>query len=72
MKTKDKIVEKLLENKHITTEEAVILLKEEKQPSFKNLTPNNTYPSAKVPYYSTCGCDTCSCTMANVMVNIPL
>ena len=28
MKTKDKIVERLIENKHITAEEAVVLLKE--------------------------------------------
>lgn len=69
MVTKDKIVERLLENKTITTEEAVILLKEKTNlQEFKQF-PVNLLPPREVPYHTICGCDICHCVMANKMVN---
>ena len=66
MKTKAQIIERLLENKSITAEEAVILLQEQiyipqSQPFF----PSH---DGKVPFHTICGCMTCNCTMANKMV----
>lgn len=70
MKTKDKIVERLLEDKHITAEEAVILLKERTPIGFQQFTPNTLIAGdGKVPYHTICGCDICHCVMANKMVD---
>ena len=66
MKTKDKIVERLLENKHITTEEAVILLKETQVGFPVNIAP----ATGKVPYHTICGCDVCHCVTGNKMVDV--
>jgi len=58
MQTKDKIVERLLEDKHITAEEAVVLLKERPQIGFQQFTPNTLIGNdGKVPYHTICGCD---------------
>lgn len=68
--TKDKIIERLIEDKHITAEEAVILLKETTYPG--TFTPAAPYKpiSDKVPYHTICGCTMCNCTMANRMVDV--
>lgn len=68
MKSKDRIVERLLENKHITTEEAIILLKEN-QIGFKQFPVNITPATGKVPYHTICGCDVCHCVMGNKLVD---
>lgn len=68
--TKEKIIEKLLKEKNITTEEAVVLLKE------KSLAVNGfmdliSYPKRKdnkVPYNEICGCTICGCSMGNKLV----
>ncbi len=78
MITKDKIVERLLEDKSITSEEAVILLKDNK------VTPLGfkpyEYPELDdmVPYGTTCFCHPsnggsgiCGCIMGNKLVPNP-
>ena len=68
MMTKDKIVERLLDNKAITTKEAVVLLREN-QTGFKQF-PSSTPPAnGKVPYHTICGCDVCYCIVGNKMVD---
>ena len=82
MKTKPEIVERLLENGHITAEEAVVLLKEAEfieKPSIKQ------YPyepldlglgdAEMVPYGTICSCNPanggsgiCGCVMGNKLV----
>ena len=70
MKSKDKIVERLLEEKAITAEEAVVLLKERTPIGFQQFTPNTLIGTdGKVPYHTICGCDICHCVNANKMVD---
>lgn len=70
MKTKAKIVERLLEEKSITAEEAVVLLTEKAQIGFQQFTPNTIIGGdGKVPYHEICGCSVCHCVMGNKMVD---
>ena len=68
MKTKDKIVERLLENKHITVEEAIVLLKEN-QIGFKQFPVSTPPMNGMVPYHTICGCSACYCVIGNKMVD---
>lgn len=70
MTKKDEIVDRLLKEGHITSKEAILLLKEKEViqqfPSFPFGTPNS---NGKVPYHEICGCDVCNCINANKMVD---
>ena len=79
MKTKDKIVERLLENKHITTEEAIVLLKETEYINPNPVIgPGIVFPTTDddmVPYGEICSCNPknggsgiCGCIMGGKMV----
>ena len=65
MKTKENIVQRLLEDKSINAEEAVILLKE------VSIIQDFSQPpltEAKVPFHTICGCSVCGCSVGNEMV----
>lgn len=68
MKTKDKIVERLLKEESITIEEAVVLLKEKQQIGFQQFPPAPIVTTQLVPYHTICGCDVCNCTIGNRLV----
>lgn len=79
MKTKDKIVERLLEENNITAEEAVVLLKETEYINTNPyIGPNITWPSTDddmVPYGEICSCNPknggsgiCGCVMGSKLV----
>lgn len=69
--TIDKIVERLLEEKHISAEEAIILLKGGTTLNgFMDIGSAPVRTDGKVPYHTICGCDVCHCVMGNKMVDI--
>jgi len=70
MKTKDKIVQKLLEDKHITAEEAIILLREKSLAvsGFINSGCKSIITDGKTPYFEVCGCNVCNCNIGNKKV----
>lgn len=69
--TKSSIVSRLLEDKIITAEEAVVLLKETSIAvnGFQDLSSKPIRSYGKVPYWQVCGCTTCGCTLANTFVD---
>lgn len=76
MITKEELVERLLEEKHITAKEAVILLKDNVIGYPYKLSTINDYEGDKVPYHTICSCNpanggsgVCMCVMANEMVD---
>lgn len=76
MKTKEKIIERLLEEKNITAEEAVILLKEQYfTQDFRKYGDPIDCTNDMVPYGEICSCNPknggsgiCGCIMGNQLV----
>jgi len=69
MKTKAKIVERLIKEKHITVEEAVVLLVEKQSIGLTQFPSQPIRSDGKVPYHTICGCDVCHCVIGNKMVD---